>query len=63
MIGDFCALYIPLGEFLMFVPVVLIVAPALANDERSTSKVIRAGVWFAISIAIGYAIAYGLLEM
>ena len=63
MIGNFCALYIPLGEFLMFVPVVLIVAPALANAERSTAKLIRAGVWFAISIAIGYALAYAALEM
>ena len=62
MLGDFCALYIPLGEFFMFLPVLLIAAPALQSEELSLSRNIVAGVKFALSIAAGYALAYLLLE-
>ena len=62
MIGDFCALYIPLGEFLMFLPVIWITAPAIAEEERTTARAVSSGVKFAISIALGYAIAYFVLE-
>ena len=62
MIGEFCALYIPLGEFLMFLPVLFIVAPALEGERRSVARLIVAGIQFAICIAIGYALAWLLLE-
>jgi hypothetical protein len=61
MIGDFCALYIPLGEFLMFLPMLWIAARTL-SDERPTASVIIGGTRFAAAIAIGYAVAYLLLE-
>jgi hypothetical protein len=63
MLGDFCAVYIPLGEFFMFLPVIPIVARAFANEERRTAAVIEGGALFAGSIAAGYAIAYALLEV
>jgi hypothetical protein len=34
MLGDFCALYIPLGEFLMFLAILPIGARAIADEER-----------------------------
>lgn len=61
MLGDFCALYIPLGEFFMFLPVLCIAAAAL-SDDRPRASVILGGVRFAAAIAIGYALAYLLLE-
>jgi len=62
MIGRFCALYIPLGEFLMFLPVLPITAPAVSEDGRPLSAVITAGIRFATAIAAGYTVAYLLLE-
>jgi hypothetical protein len=62
MIGDFCALYIPLGEFFMFLAVLPIAAAALSRDDRPTASVIEGGVRFAAAIAAGYALAYLLLE-
>jgi hypothetical protein len=63
MIGDFCALYIPLGEVLMFLPVLPIVARAVGEEERPTAAAVAAGLRFAVAIAAGYALAYALLEL
>ncbi len=63
MLGDFCAVYIPLGEFFMFLPVIPIMARAIANTERRTAAAIESGALFALSIAAGYALAYALLEV
>lgn len=62
MIGEFCALYIPLGEFLMFLVLLPIAARALADDRRPMASAIVAGARFAMAIAAGYALAYLLLE-
>jgi hypothetical protein len=62
MLGDFCAIYIPLGEFFMFLPVIPIMARAIANTERRTAAAIESGALFAVAIAAGYALAYVLLE-
>lgn len=63
MIGDFCALYIPLGEFFMFLAILPIAARAIRNDERPLSAAITAGGLFAAAIVAGYALAYLLLEL
>lgn len=63
MLGDFCALYIPLGEFFMFLPVLPIAARAIRDEERPLSAAIVAGVQFAAAIAVGYGLAYLLLEV
>lgn len=63
MIGDFCAVYIPLGEFFMFLPAIPIMARALARPEQRTAAALESGGLFALSIAIGYGIAYFLLEV
>ena len=63
MLGDFCAVYIPLGEFFMFLPVIPIMARAIANTERRTAAAIESGALFALAIASGYAFAYVLLEV
>lgn len=62
MIGDFCPLYIPLGEFFMFLAVPPIAAAALAHDDRPVASAVEGGVRFAAAIAGGYALAYLLLE-
>ena len=62
MIGDFCALYIPLGEFFMFLFVLPIVARALSQDDRPLGSSIVGGARFAGAIAMGYTLAYLLLE-
>jgi hypothetical protein len=62
MLGDFCALYIPLGEFFMFLAILPIAAIALSKEDRRLAPFIVGGVMFAASIALGYALAYLLLE-
>ena len=62
MLGDFCALYIPLGEFFMFLPALFIMARASSRDDRPLATTITAGVQFALAIAVGYSAAYLLLE-
>jgi hypothetical protein len=63
MLGDFCAVFIPLGEFFMFLPAIPIVGRALSNSERQTAAALESGAMFAVSIAAGYALAYVLLEV
>jgi len=62
MIGDFCALYIPLGEFFMFLAVLPIAAAALSKDDRRFASFVGGGAQVAIAIATGYTLAYLLLE-
>lgn len=62
MIGDFCALYIPLGEFFMFLFVLPIAARVLSRDDRPLGSAIVGGVLFAVAIAMGYTLGYLLLE-
>jgi hypothetical protein len=62
MIGDFCALYIPVGEFFMFLPVIPIMARALSADTHRRSALLESGALFAAAIASGYTIAYVLIE-
>lgn len=62
MIGDYCALYIPLGEFFMFLFVLPIAARVLSRPDRVLSASIEGGARFAAAIAAGYAAAYLLLE-
>jgi hypothetical protein len=63
MIGGFCAVYIPLGEFFMFLTVVPIAARALVDFERPAAAALESGAMFAGAIAAGYGIAYVLLEV
>lgn len=63
MVGDFCALYIPLGEFVMFLFILPVAARALAQqDDAPTAAAVEGGALFAGAIAAGYAVAYLLLE-
>jgi hypothetical protein len=63
MLGDFCAVYIPLGEFFMFLPVIPIMAWAISKTNRKTAAALESGAMFAMAIAAGYALAYVLLEV
>jgi hypothetical protein len=63
MVGEFCALYIPLGEFFMFLPVIPIAARAMASDDHPRAAALESGALFAIAIAVGYGFAYLLLEV
>jgi hypothetical protein len=62
MIGDFCALYIPVGEVLMFLTVLPIAAHALSYPDRRQTVVLESGALFACAIAAGYFVAYVGLE-
>lgn len=62
MIGDYCALYIPLGEFFMFLFILPIAARVFSGSERRLVAFIDGGVWFALAIGAGYTLAYLLLE-
>ena len=63
MLGDSYALYIPFGEFLMFLVILPIAARALSISHRRQAAVIKGGAAFALAIASGYALAYCLLEV
>jgi hypothetical protein len=62
MLGDFCALYIPLGEFFMFLPVLPIVARAFSRDDHRAASTMESGALFGCAIGLGYALAYVILE-
>jgi hypothetical protein len=62
MLGPYCALYVPLGEIFMFLPVLPICAHLLKEDAKPTAAAIEGGVMFAGAIAAAYAAAYFLLE-
>ena len=63
MIGSYTALYIPLGEFFMFLTILPIAARALAQGGRRLASSIEGGAWFAATIAAGYVVAYLILEV
>jgi hypothetical protein len=62
MIGRYCALYVPAGEFLMFLAVLPLTARAIGDEEHPRAAAVIGGLRFAVAIALGYAIAYGALE-
>ena len=62
MLGNFCAVYVPLGEAFMFLAVLPVAAYALSGEDRRTARSIEAGALFAVAIAAGYGLAYLLLE-
>ena len=62
MLGDFCTLYIPVGEAIMFPALLPIAANLLSEEKPTTAGAIAAGSQFAMMIAIGYGVAYVLLE-
>lgn len=63
MVGNFCALYIPLGELLMFLPVIPVVRRAMEPERESLAATLESGALFALMIALGYALAYAGLEL
>jgi hypothetical protein len=63
MLGDSYALYIPFGEFLMFLAILPIGARVLSMNHRRQAAFIEGGAAFALAIASGYALAYLLLEV
>lgn len=62
MIGSFCALFIPVGEALMFLCILPITARAFARDDQPVKSAIVGGAAFSVAIFVGYALAYALLE-
>ncbi len=62
MLGDFCALYIPLGEFLMFLAILPLAARVVGEESHPRAAAITGGIGFAVAIAAGYGVAYALLE-
>ena len=63
MIGAYCALFIPVGEALMFLSILPIAARTFARDDRPVASSLAGGALFAAAIFGGYAIAYALLEL
>ncbi|HZQ61714.1 MAG TPA: hypothetical protein VFC24_10220 [Casimicrobiaceae bacterium] len=62
MIGEFCALFIPVGEALMFLAILPIASRAFARDDQPVRSAVTGGVLFSVAIFVGYAMAYALLE-
>jgi len=62
MIGSFCALFIPVGEALMFLTILPIAAQTLSRDDRPVASAVAGGAAFSLAIFAGYALAYLLLE-
>jgi hypothetical protein len=62
MIGSFCALFIPVGEVLMFLAILPVSARALSREDRPVASAVEGGATFAVAIFAGYAVAYALLE-
>jgi len=58
MLGDFCALYIPFGEFMMFLAIIPVAARMLTDGRHRTASLIEGGAAFALTIAQGYVLAY-----
>lgn len=62
MIGPYCAAFIPLGEALMFLGILPVFAAMLRGPDPRRSGALAWGAAFAILIAAGYLVAYGVLE-
>ena len=63
IVGSVCALYIPLGEFFMFLTVVPLAARAIAGERRRMASALENGRLFALAIVLGYAAGSVLLEV
>jgi hypothetical protein len=63
MIGPSCALFIPVGEMLMFLAILPVAARTLSREDRPVASAIVSGAIFAAAIFGGYALAYLLLEL
>lgn len=63
MIGSACAVFIPLGEAFMFFFILPVAARVMAKSDRPLAAKLEGGVIFAMAIAGGYGLAYGLLEI
>jgi hypothetical protein len=61
MIGAHCALYIPLAEFLMFLPFSHLYRRFAAIEDPQARAVLRGGL-FGLGIFAAYALAYAVLE-
>ena len=62
MLGEFCALFIPLGEAFMFLAMLPVAARALGRPGKPAASAVEGGILFAIAIFAGYLLAYALLE-
>jgi hypothetical protein len=62
MLGDFCALFIPVGEAFMFLTMLPIAARMLSRPSTPRSAAIESGALFALAIGGGYGLAYVFLE-
>jgi hypothetical protein len=62
MLGEFCALFVPLGEAFMFLAMLPIAARVLGREDKPVAATIEGGAMFAAAIFLGYALAYALLE-
>lgn len=63
MLGNSFALYVPFGEFLMFLTILPIGARVLSTNRRRRTALLAGGATFALAIASGYALSYFLLEV
>lgn len=62
MLGLDCALFIPLGEVLMFLTILPLAAKVIGEEEKRKSTTLISGFLFALAIGIGYGLAYFVLE-
>ena len=62
MMGNFCAVFIPIGEAFMFLTVLPLAARMFANPRGQRAAAIESGALFSVAIGAGYALAYLLLE-
>jgi len=62
MLGESCALFIPVGEAFMFLAMLPIAARVLGRRDKPMASAIEGGILFAIAIFAGYLLAYALLE-
>jgi hypothetical protein len=62
MLGATCALYIPVGEFLMFSGFIYIFRHS-ANEPDWPRRALLRGTLFGIAIFAAYAVAYAALEL
>ena len=61
MLGKTCALYIPLGEFLMFAAFPYIFRRATDGDW--VQRALKRGTLFGVTIGLAYAVGYAALEV
>ena len=62
MLGKTCALYIPLGEFLMFATFPYIFRSA-AGDTDWVQRALKRGTLFGAAIGLAYVVGYAALEV